>query len=161
MIRGLLLTLTLAVGLTGCGREAEIAELKQYVTSIQEFQGFNERVERTILRFDDPSVPVTDADIQAARSMIDEYAEVVGALPELRESTIRNTHGVYVRAFDNARRLARDETGDTRRQAHSVAIGLRYLRRDIEGRVYPMIEVLLAREDLGTKEFELEWPDVT
>ena len=103
MVRGLLTTLALAVGLTGCGREAEIAELKQYVKSIQEFQSFNERVERTILRFDDPSVPVTDADIEAARAMLDEYAAAVNAIPELDERTIRNTHDLYQRSFEDAR----------------------------------------------------------
>ena len=106
MVRGLLITLALAVGSTGCGREAEIAELKQYVKSIQEFHSFNERVERTILRFDDPSVPVTDADIMAAREMLDEYAAAVDAIPELDERTIRNTHDLYQRSFEDARRLA-------------------------------------------------------
>ncbi len=160
MVRGLLLTLTLAVGLTGCGREEEIAELKQYVKSIQEFQDFNERVERTILRFDDPSVPVTNADIEAARAMLDEYADAVNTIPALDERTIRNTHDLYQRAFEQARRLARDETGDTRRQAHSVAIGLRNLRRDIEQRVYPSLIVLLAREQLEGGEYELAWPEL-
>lgn len=160
MVRGLLLTLTLVVGLTGCGREAEIAELKQYVKSIQEFQDFNEHVERTILRFDDPSVPVTDADIEAARTMLDEYADAVNTIPALDERTIRNTHDLYQRAFEQARRLARDETGDTRRQAHSVAIGLRNLRRDIEQRVYPSLIVLLAREQLEGNEYELAWPEL-
>jgi hypothetical protein len=160
MVRGLLITLALAVGVTGCGREAEIAELKQYVKSIQEFHSFNERVERTILRFDDPSVPVTDADIEAARAMLDEYAAAVDAIPELDERTIRNTHDLYQRSFEDARRLARDETGDTRRQAHSVAIGLRNLRRDIEQRVYPSLIVLLAREQLEGGEYELAWPEL-
>ena len=160
MVRGLLITLALAVGVTGCGREAEIAELKQYVKSIQEFHSFNERVERTILRFDDPSVPVTDADIQAARAMLDEYAAAVNAIPELEDRIIRNTHDLYQRAFENARVLARDETGDTRRQAHSVAIGLRNLRRDIEQRFYPSVVVLLGRADLAGGEYELAWPEL-
>jgi hypothetical protein len=158
MLRGLLLTLTLAVGLSGCSREDEIAELKQYVKTIQEFDSFNQRVEKTILRFDDPTQEVTIVDINSARGMIDEYASAVGAIPELDASTIRNTHELYKRAFENARVLARDETGDTRRQAHSVAIGLRNLRRDIEQRVYPSLVVLLAREDLESEEFALSWP---
>ncbi len=160
MVRGLLLTLTLAAGLTGCGREAEIAELKQYVKSIQKFHSFNERVERTILRFDDPSLAVTDVDIEAARAMLDEYAAAVNAIPELDDRTIRNIHDLYERAFESARLLARDETGDTRRQAHSVAIGLRNLRRDIEQRFYPSLIVLLAREKLEGGEYELSWPDL-
>ena len=115
---------------------------------------------KTILRFDDPSVPVTDADIESARAMLDEYAAAVNAIPELDERTIRNTHDLYQRSFEDARRLARDETGDTRRQAHSVAIGLRNLRRDIEQRVYPSLVVLLAREQLEGGEFELSWPEL-
>lgn len=161
MNRGLIaLILTLALGLLACGREAEIAELKSYVKTVQKFEPFNERVERTILRLDDPSLAVTDADIATARAMLDEYAAAVGAVAELDERTIRNTHDLYVRSFESARVLARDETGDTRRQAQSVAIGLRNLRRDIEQRVYPSLVVLLAREKLEGGEYELAWPEL-
>ena len=158
MLRSLL-PLTLALGLMGCGNEAQVAELTSYVREIQKLKPFNERVEQTIVRFDDPSSEVTDADIAAARLLLDEYAAAVEAVPYLYDATLRNTHGVYVRAFEDARRLARDETGDTRRQAHSVAIGMRNLRRDVEDRVYPSVDVLLARENLEGGEFELLWPE--
>lgn len=158
MIRGLLITLTLALVLSGCGREEEIQELKDYVKTIQAFQPFNERVEATILRFDDPSQEVTLVDIEAARAMLDEYDAAVSAVPELDERTVRNIHDLYMRAFEDARTKARDETGDIRRQAHSVAIGLRNLRRDIEQRVHPSLIVLLSREKLEGDQYALSWP---
>ena len=92
---------------------------------------------------------MTQADVNAARQLVDDYAAKVRSLEEPYESALRHTHGLYARCFDDARILARDETGDLRRQAYSCAIGLRNLRRDIGDRVYPSIEVLLARKGIG------------
>ena len=141
--------LALVLVLWGCGGEEEIEELKAYVKSVQKFQHFNEEVQGYITQFDDPSIPVTQANVDAARKLVDDYAAAVRALEEPYESALRHTHGLYARCFDDARTLARDETGDLRRQAYSCAIGLRNLRRDIGDRVYPSIEVLLARKSIG------------
>ncbi|MDP6108324.1 MAG: hypothetical protein QGI33_07820 [Candidatus Brocadiia bacterium] len=151
MLPGLLI-LGLVLCLAGCGDEAEIEELKAYVKTVQAFQHFNENVQRYITQFDDPSIPVIQADVDAARRLVDDYAAKVASLEEPYESALRHTHGLYARCFDDARLLARDETGDLRRQAYSVVIGLRNLRRDIGDRVYPSIEVLLARKGIGHAE---------
>ena len=148
MLPGLLI-LGLVLCLGGCSDETEIGELKAYVKNVQKFQHFNVDVQRYITQFDDPSIPVTQADVNAARKLVDDYAAAVRAMEEPYESALRHTHGLYARCFDDARTLARDETGDLRRQAYSCAIGLRNLRRDIGDRVYPSIEVLLARKSIG------------
>ena len=151
MLPGLLI-LGLVLCLGGCSGEDELEELKLYVKNVQKFQHFNEEVQRYITQFDDPTIPVTQADVNAARALVDEYAVAVRALEEPYESALRHTHGLYARCFDDARTLARDETGDLRRQGWSVVIGLRNLRRDIGDRVYPSIEVLLARKSIGHEE---------
>lgn len=157
MLRGLL-SLTLFLVLPGCGNDADVAELKGYVAQLQKLRPLTERVEQTITRFEDPTSQISGADIAAARQSIEEYAAAVNAITYPSESALRDIHGVYVRSFEDARRLALDGTGDTRSQAHSVASGLRKLRRDVEDRVYPSVDVLLARVHLEGGEYELNWP---
>ena len=146
------------VGALGCGKEEEKAELKTYVLAIKQLDPFNQRVEATIVRFDDPTQDITTADIQTARDLLADYSKAVEAVEAPTEKQAKNTHGLYARSFAEAERLATDETGDMRRQAHSVAIGLRNLRRTVEDRVYPSLDVLLARHKLESKELELRWP---
>ena len=157
--------IALVLGLWGCGGEEErIKELVSYVRTIQAFDSYNKRVEVYILQFDEVSIPVTHEDLEKARALLEEYAVVVAEADigdGLDDSMLRNTHGLYIRTFDETRILARDETGDMRRQAQSIAIGFRNLRRSIEDRVYPSIDVLLAREGLDGGENALVWPKAT
>lgn len=157
MVRGLLM-LAVLVGALGCGKEEDKAELKTYVLAIKKLDPYNQRVEATILRFDDPTQDITSADIGAARDLLSEYSKAVEAVAVPYEKQAKNTHGLYARSFAEAERLARDETGDMRRQAHSVAIGLRNLRRTVEDRVYPSLDVLLSRHKLDNEELRLAWP---
>ena len=153
--------LALVLVLWGCGGEDEVEELKMYVKSIQQFYDHNMQIEKYIAQFDDPSIPVTEAEVHAARKLVDDSAAAVRALEEPDESALKNTHRLYARCFDDARRLAQDLTGDLRRQAHSVAIGMRNLRRDIRDRVYPSIEVLLDRKKISHvkgSEYAMPWP---
>ena len=154
------LVLAIGLGLWGCSDEAEIAELKAYVKSVQEFDHFNVSVEGYINTFDDPSNPVTEQDVNTARQLVDDYAQAVRDITDPDSNALRHTHSLYARCFDDARRLARDETGDIKRQAHSVVIGLRNLRRDIRDRVYQSIEVLLERKGIDYRkgsEHALPW----
>ena len=151
--------LALVLGLLGCSKEAEIEELKQYVKTIQQFQRYNVQIQEYIEKLGDPSIEKTEADVIAARRLLAEYDAAVAALPDLEVNTLRSTHELYLRAFKNAHRLAEDRTGDIKRQAHSVKIGFTNLRRDVGGRFYPSVEVLLAREDLDTEEYKLQWPE--
>ncbi len=163
MLRRLTL-IALVLGLWGCGGEEErIKELISYVRTIQAFDSYNARVEAYILQFDEVSIPVTEEDLEKARALLEEYAAVVAEADlgdGLDDSMLRNTHGLYIRTFAETRILARDETGNIRRQAQSIAIGFRNLRRSIEDRVYPSIDVLLSREGLEGGENALVWPKV-
>ena len=151
------LALAVLAAFAACDNTADVEELKSYVQTVQGFQNYNRQVEALVTRFDDPTSDVTGADIIAARQMLDDYAAAVEAVPTPSETLLKNTHQLYKRSFGDARRLARDETGDTKRQAHSVAIGLRRLRTAIKDRVYPSLDVMLAREKLEGGEYELGW----
>lgn len=157
MRRGLL-ALALVLGLWGCSSEAEVEELKAYVKTVQQFATYNQQIEDFIVKFDDPAIEVSEADVVAARQLLAEYAAAVAAIPDPDEGTLRNTHGLYRRSFDEATRVATAEDDELRDRAHNAAIGLRNLRRDVEGRVYPSIEVLLSRRDLAGAEWALGWP---
>ena len=148
------ITLTLIVGLWGCSEKERIDELLAYHKTVQKFSEFTEGIQRYITLFDDPSTQVTASDLDKALVLLDEFAAAVGKVEEelggLEDATLRHTHGLFVRAFPEARELANDKKaiaeGNMRRQAQSIAIGLRRLRRVLEDRVYPSIELLLARE---------------
>jgi len=159
-----IVVLVVILGLWGCGNESEITELKAYVKTIHGFGDYNQRVENYIAQFDDPSREITQMDLDQSRQLLDDYAADVAAVAEPDETVLRNIHGLYARSYADARRLARDETGaetgDLKRQAHSIVIGLRNLRRDIETRVYPSIELLLVRRNIEGDEWTLSWPEV-
>ena len=157
MRRGLL-ALALVLGLWGCGNETEVEEIKAYVNTIQQFADYNQQVEGFIVRFDDPAIEVTEADVIAARQLLADYAAAVKAVAEPYESTLRRTHGLYMRSFGEALRVATAEGDELRDRAHNAAIGLRNLRRDVEGKVYPSLEVLMGRRDLSGEEWVLSWP---
>ena len=153
------LALAVLTALVACDNTEDVDELKSYVQTVHGFEDYNRQVEALITRFDDPTSAITDADITAARQTLDDYAAAVRAVPKPSENVLKHTHQLYVRTFGDARKLARDETGDTKRQAQSVAIGLRRLRTAIEDRVYPSLDVMLAREKLEGGEYELGWPE--
>ena len=151
----------LFLGLIGCSGKDEVAELTDYVKTVKGFNHYNQSIENYIIQFDDPTYKKTESGVEAARQLIDDYDAAVKAIGDIEKSDLRNTHKLYSRSFDQARKLARDLTGDLDRQAHSVAIGLRNLRRDIRDRVYPSLEVLLDRKGLEYKsgEYALPWGD--
>ena len=152
--------LVLAFGAWSCGGADSGEELQQYVKTIQQFNHYNAEVERFIIQFGEPSIPVTQDDVSTARQLVDDYTTAVRGVAEADDSALRNTHKLYSRAFDEATRLARDKTGDLKRQGHSVKIGLVKLRTTIRDRVYPSIEVLLARKGLDYEkgsEWALPW----
>ena len=158
MVRGLLTLALLALTL-GCGREQEAAELKEYVETIQGLDSYSRRVQAEILRFDDPTQKITNADIKAAFDLLTEYQSAVAAVTSPTTSTGGNTHELFVRSFDEAMGLASDEKGNTNRRRHSAAIGLRNLRNKLKDRVYPMFNLLMRRLKMTGEENELSWPD--
>ena len=158
MARGLLILALLALTL-GCGKQEEAAELKKYITEIQGLDSYSVRVQAEILRFDDPTQETTNADILAAFDLLEEYQQAVAAVSPPTTATGGNTHELFVRSFDEAKGLASDEKGDTKRRSHSAAIGLRNLRKKLKDRVYPTFNLLMARLKMTGAENELAWPD--
>ena len=161
------ITLTLIVGLWGCSEKERIDELLAYHKTVQKFSEFTKGIQQYIILFDDPSSQVTASELDKALALLDEFAAAVGRAEEelggLDDATLRHTHGLFVRAFPEARELANDkkaiEEGNLKRQAQSIAIGLRRLRRVLEDRVYPSIELLLAREGRESEEYDLMWSE--
>ena len=157
MLRGLV-ALTVVLGLWACSEETEIAELKAYVKALQQISHHNDQIQSFITKLDDPTFEVTEQSNNEARKLLEDYSAAVSAVFEPDDNTLRSTHELYLRTFKDARRLATDRTGDLRRQAHSVAIGFRNLRRDVADRLYPSLDVLLARRNLESEEYALRWP---
>lgn len=159
MLRGPVVCV-LILGLWGCSDESEVAELTMYVQTIQEFHPFNDKVQFYLTNLGDPSFGLREQHVTDARQLLEDYAAAVNRVEDPVQNTLRHSHGLYKRSFEDARRLAQDRTGDLKRQGHSVAIGFRNLRRDIADRFYPSIEVLLARKglDYEKEEYALVWP---
>jgi hypothetical protein len=158
MVRGLL-TLALLALTSGCGKEQEATELKTYITTIKQLDSYSRRVQAEILRFDDPTQEITNADIVAAFDLLVEYQKAVADVTPPETSTGGNTHDLFVRSFDEAMGLASDEKGNTKRRAHSAAIGLRNLRKKLKDRVYPTFNLLMTRLKMTGEENELSWPE--
>ena len=158
MARGLL-TLALLALISGCGKEQEATELKTYIATIKQLDSYSRRVQAEILRFDDPTQEITNADIVAAFDLLVEYQKAVADVTPPETSTGGNTHDLFVRSFDEAMGLASDEKGDTKRRAHSAAIGLRNLRKKLKDRVYPTFNLLMTRLKMTGEENELSWPE--
>ena len=158
MVRGLLTLALLALTL-GCGREQEAVELKEYVETIQGLDSYSRRVQAEILRFDDPTQEITNADIVTAFDLLTEYQSAVAAVAPPTTSTGGNTHELFVRSFDEAMGLASDEKGKLKRRRSSAAIGLRTLRKKLKDRVYPTFNLLMTRLEMTGEGNELTWPD--
>ena len=147
------------LGLPGCSDEAEVLELTDYVVKIKKFAPYNDKVQFYLTNLADPSFDLTQQRVVEARQLLEDYSTAVENIPDPEANTLRHSHGLYKRSFEDARRLAQDRTGDLKRQGHSVAIGFKNLRRDIAQRFYPSIEVLLARKGLDKEEkYLLPWP---
>jgi len=154
--------LALLLCLGGCGGgDEEAAELVAYVNNLQRFQPYNQLVEGYIAFFEAPGRPVTQAEVDAARQLIDEYARAVGRIDSLsfKGEGLRIAHRFYVLSCEDARQLAADSTGDAQKEARTVAFGLRALRAYITGRLYPGLEVMLAYRNLDLGDSALAWPE--
>ena len=150
--------LAAALGLWACSEEDEKVELQTYVTTIQKFNTYNQRIQDHITNLDDPTYEVTEQRIDEARQLLQDYAEAVSGVFEPDDQFLRSTHELYVRSFADATRLTSDRSGDLKWQADLVANGFKNLRRDIDERFFPSLDVLLARRDIETDEEALGWP---
>jgi spore cortex formation protein SpoVR/YcgB (stage V sporulation) len=158
MLRKLALV-ALAIGLCGCGEDAERQELLDYVDKMKAFDPDNRRVVDFIRRLDDPSIEITAADLEAARRLIDEYIQQVQAIPSLdidfRE--LRVIHDLYGRKLAEAKAQAQDSGRELKRERGNVAIGMRHVEK-MTDQHYKAIDVLWLRKDFK-EALPLKWPD--
>lgn len=154
-------TLVLALCLAGCGGNEEAAELVAYLQTLQRFQPFNQQVQRYISFFEAPGRPVTQAEIEGARTLLAEYARAVEGLDfsSVEEEDLREAHRFYLLTCQHAQQLSADTTGGTRQQIRTVTFALHTLRAYITGRFYPGLGVMLTHKKVAGNLQPPAWPE--
>jgi hypothetical protein len=147
--------------LGGCGGKEEAAELVAYLKTLQRFQPFNQQVQRYISFFEEPGRPVTQTEIEGARTLLAEYAQAVGTLntSAFKGDDLREAHRFYVLTCQHAHQLSADTTGGTRQQIRAVTFALHTLRAYITGRFYPGLDVMLAQNEVAGSLQQPAWPE--
>lgn len=151
----------LALGLGGCGGKEEATELVSYLQTLQRFQPYNQQVQHYISFFEAPGRPVTQTEIDGARTLLAEYAQAVGTLntSSLKGDDLREAHHFYVLTCQHAQQLSADTTGGIRQQTRTVTFALHTLRAYITGRFYPGLGVMLAHQRAGGGLQPPTWPE--
>ena len=154
-------TLVLALCLAGCGGKEEPAELVAYLKTLQRFQPYNQQVQRYINFFEAPGRPVTQTEIEGARTLLAEYAQAVEGLnlSSIEEDDLREAHRFYVLTCQHAQQLSADTTGGARQQIRTVTFALHTLRAYITGRFYPGLGVMLTQKKAESHLQPPAWPE--
>jgi hypothetical protein len=156
-----LATLVLCLCLAGCGGEEEAAELAAYLKALQRFQPYNQQVQRYIDFFEAPGRPVTQTEIEGARTLLAEYARAVETLnaSSFKGDDLREAHHFYLLTCQHAQQLSADTTGGARQQLRTVTFALHTLRAYVTGRFYPGLGVMLAHKEVGGNLQPPAWPE--
>lgn len=154
-------TLALALFLGGCGGKQEATELVAYLQALQRFQPYNQQVQRYISFFEAPGRPVSQTEIEGARTLLAEYAQAVETLSpiSIKGDNLREAHNFYVLTCQHAQQLSADTTGGTRQQIRTVTFALHTLRAYITGRFYPGLGVMLTHEKVAGSLQPPAWPE--
>ncbi len=107
MLRELAL-LALAVGMVGCGDEAEERQiLRDYVNAMSQMDAKNRQVAITIEQLRKPIAQISERDLAEARQLINDYVtQLQGLVPsDLDYSELRVTHNRYVSKVTQAIKL--------------------------------------------------------
>ncbi len=154
-----ILVLALLVG--GCGGKEEASELAAYLKTLQRFQPFNQQVQRYINFFEAPGRPVSQTEIEGARTLLAEYAQAVATLStaSIKGDDLREAHNFYLLTCQHAQQLSADTTGGTRQQIRTVTFALHTLRASITGRFYPGLEVMLTHKEVKGDLQPPAWPE--
>lgn len=158
MLKALAVT-ALAVGLIGCGNDAEKQDLIKYVNTLKGFDSKHEEVIRQIELLDDPSRDVTKADLENARQLIADYiSELKKVDPvEMVYRPLRLAYTTHLRQIEQATDLAADKGNDLRRERGNVAIGVRHIEKSTKLH-FNAVDVLWLRQKIQDP-FPLAWPE--
>lgn len=135
--------------LWGCADRAEIGETAAYVARVKKLHHYNQEIQTRIDYFADLHLDAGEAEMESARTLIEDYAREVKLLGGPDDPALRRIHELYVRSLEEFL-----DPGNDR----SVEPGLRQLRRNIRDLVHPGLRVLLARRNLDGGEYDLRWP---
>lgn len=149
----------LAVGLVGCGNDAEKQDLIKYVNTLKGFDGKNREVIRQIEILDDPSKDVTAADLQQARQLIADYIGELKKIDpvQMEYRPLRLAYTTHLRQIEQATELAADKGNDLRRERGNVAIGVRHIEKSTKLH-FNAVDVLWLRQKVEDP-FPLAWPE--
>ncbi|MSR81959.1 MAG: hypothetical protein EXS58_03430 [Candidatus Latescibacteria bacterium] len=153
--------IVLALYLGGCGGVEEPTELVSYLQTLQRFQPFNQQVQRYISFFEAPGRPVTQTEVDGARTLLADYAQAVETLntSSLKGDDLREAHHFYVLTCQHAQQLSTDTTGGISQQTRTVTFALHTLRAYITGRFYPGLGVMLAHRRIEGSLQPPAWPE--
>ena len=152
-----LAVLVLALGLVGCGTEAEDKQiLIEYVTKLKELDDENRQIVDTIEHLRKPLSEISEQDLAAARQLINDYVAELQTFPrDLTYRELRVTHNLYVDRAAQAIELSGDKGREMRREKSNVDIGVRHIEKFTK-RHHNGMSVLWDRHRLP--DFPLEWP---
>jgi len=147
--------------LLGCGGMEETAELASYLQTLQRFQPYNQQIQRYINFFEAPGRPVSQTEIEGARTLLAEYARAVEGLntSSFKDDDLREAHNFYVLTCQHAQQLSADTTGGPRQQLRTVTFALHTLRAYVTGRFYPGLGVMLTHKEVGGNLQPPVWPE--
>ncbi len=143
----------------GCNTgQANRAELQSYVEEMAGLEAQNREIAQFIIRLDQPSYEITEADLEQARVLVNQYVDQIQARQstDMRYREMRVTHSLYQRKLAEVRDLVADTGRELRRERMNVAIGMRQLER-LTQQHYTALDVLWLRTSQA-EPFPLAWP---
>ena len=158
MLRKLAL-LVMAVGLVGCGEEAEERQiLRDYVNAMSQMDAKNRQVAITIEQLRKPIAQISERDLAEARQLINDYVtQLQGLVPsDLDYSELRVTHNRYVSKVMQAIELSGDKGRAMQSEKSNVYIGVRRIEK-LNKQHYNSIDILWLRQKISDP-YPLQWP---
>lgn len=158
MRRLTILALVLAVWSCGSGQE-EADELKKYASSMQQLDSLNKQVAETLTHLNEPSLEVSEADLEAARRLCAAYAAEVEKIERPTWSQLRRVYDNYLVKLKEAQEKAADTGRPLKQERGNVAIALGQIEKVTKRHYKSGIDLLWGRQKI-TDEMPLKWPQI-